>query len=66
MAGQKFFLTCPRAKVDMFQHIQRVFLTKKETKKTWGIAGQIKSFCGPHLARGPYVVHPWFKVTKRW
>ena len=25
-------------------------------------AGQIKIFCGPHLARGPYVVHPCVKL----
>jgi hypothetical protein len=24
-----------------------------------GFAGQIKSLRGPHLARGPYVVHAW-------
>ncbi len=30
--------------------------TSKINKK-WGFAGQIKRFCGPHLACGPYVVH---------
>jgi len=51
--------THPRAKVVMFEHIQRVFSIKERSKinKIWGFAGQIKSFCGPHLARGPYVVH---------
>ena len=27
-----------------------------------GSAGQISSLCGPHLARGPYVVHAWSKI----
>jgi len=31
----------------------------KKNKKIWGFTGQIKSFRGPHLARGPYVVHTW-------
>ncbi len=26
-----------------------------------GFTGQIKSLCGPHLARGPYVVQAWSK-----
>ncbi len=29
----------------------------------WGLAGQIKSFRWPHLARGPYVVHAFSKRT---
>ena len=32
----------------------------KQRSKIWGFAVQIKSFCGPHLARGPYVVHACF------
>ena len=28
-----------------------------------GLAGQIKSFHGPHLARGPYIVHAWVKES---
>jgi hypothetical protein len=30
--------------------------------KILGLAGQIKSFRGPDLARGPYVVHAWSKM----
>jgi len=30
--GPKFFLTYPRANVYMFEHIQRVFLSKKQDK----------------------------------
>jgi len=56
--------THPRAKVVMFEHIQRVFFLIKERSKInkiWGFAGQIKSFWGTHLAHSdwPYVVHAW-------
>ncbi len=26
-----------------------------------GLAGQISSLSGPHLARGPYVVNAWYR-----
>ncbi len=38
-----------------------VVLNLKVKKKLLSFAGQIKSFCGPHLARGPYVVLAWSK-----
>jgi len=42
-----------------------VFIIKETSKinKICGFAGQIKSFRWPHLARGPYVVHAWIKIT---
>ena len=30
-----------------------------------GFAGPIRSFRGPHLAGGPYVVHPWVRLWQR-
>jgi len=33
----------------------------KQNKQNVGLRGQIKSVPGPHLARGPYVVHAWSK-----
>jgi len=38
-------------------------LEKKLNRNNFGIAGQIKSFRGPHLARGPYVVHVWVRAV---
>jgi len=38
---------------------------RSKIHKIWGFVGQIKSFCGPHLARGPYVVHAWVNVWFR-
>ncbi len=48
-------------------HSTGVFI--KERSKIWGFAGQIKSFCWPHLARGPYVlqreinIHPFISLN---
>jgi len=42
-------------------------LIKERSKinKIWGFTGQIKSFRGPHLSRGPYVVHAWYREMKK-
>ncbi len=42
----------------------RDFFNRRNELKTkfWHAADQISSFCGPHLARGPYVVHAWSKL----
>ncbi len=56
MAGQIFFwhmqklIGCNTFKECFYQR-------NKQNKHNLGLAGQIKSFWGPHLARGPYVVH---------
>ncbi len=39
---------------------------KKLNKENKGLWGQIKNFRGPHLARGPYVVHPCFRGWYTW
>jgi len=50
----------------MFLHIKREFSSKKHAKQTKirGYRGKIKSFRGPYLAHGPYVVHHCYKVMK--
>jgi len=58
MVGQKKFLDTSKGQsCYVLTHSKGVFIEEKS--KIWGFAGQIKSFCGPHLARGPYVVHAW-------
>jgi len=59
MAGKKFFFDIFKGQSwYVLTHSKGVF-TKERSKinKICGFEGQIKSFCGPHLARGPYVVH---------
>ena len=64
MAGQKFrFAIFKAQKWYGFTPSNCVSIIQTRKKnKNFGCAGQIKSFRGPQLARGVYVVHAWSKV----
>jgi len=66
MAGQKNFFDISKGQSwYVLTHSKGVFTQKRsKINKIWGFAGQIKSFCGPHLAHGPYVVHAWPSVLQ--
>ncbi len=61
--AKKKFLHARGPKLTHFFILNGVFM--KETgwiNKILGFAGLIWSFCGPLLARGPYVVHVWSRT----
>ena len=56
------FFAILRAILICFYPFECAFIKKTSlNRKILGFAGQIKSFRGPHLARGPYVVHAWYR-----
>jgi len=57
MAGQKMLLKHLLARLVNCLKIIVFPLKSSQIDVNLGFAGQIKSFCGQHLARGPYVVH---------
>ena len=58
LSGPKKLGAYTRAKIDIFAPIQRVFFQQTGwMDEILDFAGKIKSFRGPHLAHGPYVVH---------
>ena len=40
------------------------FQANKVNTRNFGLCGKIESLRGPHLARGPYLVHPWSIINK--
>ncbi len=51
-------------KVHVFTHTSEVFYERNNIyKQYYGFFGSEKSFRGPLLARGPYVVHAWVNVN---
>ena len=58
--GPKKFHHTQGQKYYVFTHSKGAFIKERSLKDK--ILGQIKSFCGPHLARGPYVVHACSRV----
>ncbi len=61
MEGPQFFFWLIQGpKWYVLTHSKGVFIIEtSKIKRIWGFAGHIKSFRGPHLARGPCVVHAW-------
>ncbi len=57
--AQNFFFACSRVKTYMLTHIKGCFYERNKLNK------QYFGLCGQHLARGPYVVHAWFRVSKK-
>jgi len=63
MAGQKVLLKHSRARlVKFFQFLYCLHQKSSQILVNLGFAGQIESFRGPHLARGPYVVHACYRA----
>jgi len=55
-----FFDTSKCQSCYILAHSKGVFIKERsKINQIWGLAGQIKSFCGP------YVVHAWYRECKR-
>ena len=64
ISSPNFFLPYPSQNRYAFTHSEGVFSSKQgELIKFLGFAGHMKSFRGPHLALGPYVVHVCFRSS---
>jgi len=67
MAGHRNFFGIAESQIwYVLTHSKDVFIKRDSQANIISrLGGQINSFRGPHLACGPYVVHPWFKAKSR-